>query len=164
MPSQSLRNRYDDQDLSLLMHVAQNAKKLGRCVFLCLFWPPLRLLATKSLMLETPLQPDDTWSKCLECAAAGTSCLWLHGLSRSTIDMINCCQHRCAVHVSSCLTWNVRRAWWTMLVHWVVRASSSPIAFRRRALQLRQGAQHSWRLPVNKMLHIMFRANQCSWN
>ena len=74
-------------------------------------------------MLGTPLQPDDTWSKCLECAAAWTLCLWLHGLPRSTVDMINCCQHRCSVHVSSCLTvstWNVRRPCWIMLVHWVV--------------------------------------------
>ena len=92
-------------------------------------------------MLATHLQPYDTWSKCLEYAVAWTLCLWLHGLSRSTVDMINCCQHRCSIHVSTCLTvstWNVRRPWWTMLVHWVVRAFSSPIAFRRQALQLRQ--------------------------
>ena len=41
---------------------------------------------------------------------ATSSHISLHGRSRSTVDMINCCQHRCSVHVSSCSTVYVERS------------------------------------------------------
>ena len=88
-------------------------------------------------------------AKCLECAAAWTlclwlheRCLWLHGLSRSAVDMINCC----SVHVSQLLDGlYVKRSETVVgkcLSIVLCKPFSSPIAFRRQTLQLRQSAQH----------------------
>ena len=140
-PKQTIRPRFILVDAS-----GSERERLGRCVFVCLFW--FRCGCLQHSRWGHPCSPmthgENVWNALLH----GRCVCGCIDISRSTVHIINSCQHRCSAHVSSCLTvstWNVRRPLWTMLVvHWVVRTLSSPIAFRRRSLQLRQSAQHSW--------------------
>ena len=118
---------------------------------------PLRLRVTFPLMLGTPLQPDDTWRKCLEmrcCMDVWSVVAWTFAEYSRRDQLLPTLVFSSRFQLLDGLY--VERSETMVDNAWVVRAFSSPIAFRRHALQLRQGARHSRRLSVNKMLHIMF--------